>query len=319
MRWHSVILIAGIGQACVGDKAMDSSAHESAEETVARCYEDRSWLQVAAGVIQTCGLHGDGCIECWGGDELDGADETGLWYDFGDDAPPDGTYIAVALPSSVMDYGSFHGCALDEAGLPVCWGRNDEGQATPPDRVLSSLSLADTYSCGLNPTGEVYCWGDRGWIAENTPTEEGHTDLSAGMYKACAVNLVGDIACWTSSERQVDRAGPYATVSVESLVCAMSPSTPISCWIGNDGPEELPDGLPTDLGFVDLCQGRSDNGCAMKAEGEVQCWGSNYGTPPDANFVQISCGTYHVCGLSADGSILCWGKGCDDGQCDVPP
>jgi hypothetical protein len=52
--------------------------------------------------------------------------------------------------------------------------------------------------------------------------------------------------------------------------------------------------------------------CALKADGTIQCWGSNVdnqvsGTPTSSDFVAVSAGNFHTCALKADGTIQCWG------------
>ena len=62
--------------------------------------------------------------------------------------------------------------------------------------------------------------------------------------------------------------------------------------------------------FVSVSAGERHT-CGVKADGSVECWGSNSGgqaTPSDGSFVSVSAGGHHTCGLKTDGSIDCWGS-----------
>lgn len=276
------------------------------------------WSQVTVGDFQTCALNGAGGIECWGGERLDGYADTGTWVDYNDDEPPAGIFQSVVLSTGgVGEPGSWHGCALDGVGAVTCWGRNDEGQASPPPGEYTALALSSFFSCGLTEDGYIDCWG-RPDIESFTPTDGGYVDLAAGDYQACAVSAGGGIVCWNIAETQIERSGAFTEVGVYGLTCAAASDGPISCWVRNDGPEVNPVDLPTGMGYVDLCVGWGDDGCALSADGSVECWGYDEVDVPDAHFTQLSCGPFHVCGLTDDSDILCWGV-CLDGQCEVPP
>jgi alpha-tubulin suppressor-like RCC1 family protein len=91
-----------------------------------------------------------------------------------------------------------------------------------------------------------------------------------------------------------------------------------SCAAG----EECLDGRCV-AGFVDLCAGDYHT-CALRASGEVLCWGGNsngqlgHGTVNDfrlplpvtglGDAVQLACGGYHTCARRAGGTVVCWGR-----------
>ena len=57
-------------------------------------------------------------------------------------------------------FGSVHTCGLNENGAPVCWGRNDNDQATPPpDERFSAISSGGFHTCGIRLDGTAVCWG----------------------------------------------------------------------------------------------------------------------------------------------------------------
>ena len=69
--------------------------------------------------------------------------------------------------------------------------------------------------------------------------------------------------------------------------------------------------------------GGTDYTCAVKANGELVCFGWNdFGQcdiPPDlGQVVAVAAGSQHTCAVKADGKLVCFGRN-DNGQCDVPP
>ena len=63
--------------------------------------------------------------------------------------------------------------------------------------------------------------------------------------------------------------------------------------------------------------------CAVKANGDLVCWGSNYygqcDVPPDLGPVMtVAAGLNHTCAVKANGDIVLFGNNWY-GQCDVPP
>jgi alpha-tubulin suppressor-like RCC1 family protein len=55
--------------------------------------------------------------------------------------------------------GTLHTCGILEAGAIVCWGLNDDGQASPPGGTFAQVSAGVLHTCGLQTNGTVDCWG----------------------------------------------------------------------------------------------------------------------------------------------------------------
>ena len=308
------------------DSAASAAEEPEPEDTSVidpkRCADDRTWVQVSAGDIQTCGLHGDGCIECWGGDEEDGelnvADSGRVdWVDYGDDDPPNGTYTHIAVSQYVS--GSGHACALDPEGRVSCWGGDDVGQASPPQGTFVALSVNYGQSCGIRTDTSLACWGTWGEV-DHLPTEPGFTMIATGpVGNGCAVNARGYVSCWQYEERHPDQVGNFNAVGLDYYVCGSSLDAPLYCWNASDGERFESDAVPTGAGFAYVCQSSYSGryGCVLAEDGHVECWGGESHVPPETLFSQISCGSQHTCGVTLDGGIECWGS-CDDGECDVP-
>jgi len=82
--------------------------------------------KVAVGKAHICVLHVGGVVECFGQST------------FGELGPSGGSGEAITDPVDVTLEGTTqlaagwqHSCALDDAGVLRCWGRNDYGQAAP--------------------------------------------------------------------------------------------------------------------------------------------------------------------------------------------
>ena len=68
----------------------------------------------------------------------------------------------------------------------------------------------------------------------------------------------------------------------------------------------------------------SDFHCGITTNGDLYCWGVNYGgelgvgdnanhyypvqVAPGSKWKEVSCGDYHTCGIKTDGTLLCWGS-----------
>ena len=216
--------------------------------------------------------------------------------------------------------GENSNCAILAGGEAVCWGSNLFdllGDGTDVDRAIPesmqvvstpvlSIDLSDEAGCAVVQNGEVRCWGLgislggdalTGWTVNgiSTPVQA----VTVGRNFACALNSAGGVQCWGSNwsgtlgdgttER---RDSPVAVTGLESGIAAL------------------------DAG--------DDSTCAVTANGQVWCWGSNdWGqigdgtredrltpvqvTGLDGPAVAVSVGTYRACALMADGRIACWG------------
>lgn len=94
-----------------------------------------AWASVAGGVGQTCGIHTDGTVECWG------------WGGAGQNDPPSGSFSSVVV-------GRRHSCGLRPTGHAACWGAAED----PPGGAWSSLSIGQHQNCGITGSGALRCW-----------------------------------------------------------------------------------------------------------------------------------------------------------------
>ena len=89
----------------------------------------------------------------------------------------------------------------------VCWGLDDDGQASPPHGAFASVSAGESHSCGVRTDGPVECWGFD-FFGQASPPEGAFASVSAGRSHSCGVRTDSSIACWGSdSSHQVSGRG----------------------------------------------------------------------------------------------------------------
>ena len=287
----------------------------------------RSFIDIAAGWVHSCGVGADGRVWCWGGGAHEGRGFLG-----------DGTLsrrvdpvlvVADSLFASVA-LGDGHSCALTHSGVAYCWGDNAWGQLGDGSRVdrgtpvrvaggaqFRSLAAGAYHTCGVTRDDIALCWGDNRWgqlgtgeVAYNSlssaqliPTpvagDGGYREIVAGWEHSCGIATTGGTRCWGRNElaRQLGDASE-----------ATHRGTPAP--------------VADDRGFVALTAGALAT-CGRTAGGETFCWGGNYygmlGDGSASNgidrpvrtmggpFSDIAIGQSHACGLSSDRRLWCWG------------
>ena len=56
-------------------------------------------------------------------------------------------------------------------GTIACWGRNSDGESSPPSGSFASVSASMWYTCGVETDGSLKCWGGR-VIAQSSPPDQ---------------------------------------------------------------------------------------------------------------------------------------------------
>lgn len=259
--------------------------------------------ELTVGHDHACALAPDGSAYCWGSN-AEGKLGVGS---------PDSMTIATAVSTSVrfveVAANSRHTCAISTDQRLFCWGmesfRGNWGRpalvayATSDVPVeigpmdLSDLDGQEDFTCGMDPSGGVLCWGHNYPIGlpETVPLPQssGLTVGSRGFNgRVCALDPVGRVFCTLSGFDaavelvpgflfdQIDR-GDYHT-------CGIERSGRLSCWgVNREG--RLGDGTETDspnvpvapalpVPVVDVGVG-TDYSCAVGTDGRAFCWGSN--------------------------------------------
>lgn len=113
-----------------------------------------------------------------------------------------------------------------------------------------------------------------------------------------------------------------ATLSVRDplQVCLLDAQGALACRGPSDALHVIQTGP-----FVDYAMNERGDGCGLRADGTLRCWGgtansgalcatgdadcANGGLPPSTqSYQQVAIGAQHACGLGKDGTILCWGR-----------
>ena len=283
-------------------------------------------VEVTAGNTHSCARLDDATLRCWGsnGDGKLGAGSTG-----GASSVP--VEVVGATGTTTVAAGLNHSCLTQADGSAACWGRNgsgrlgtgdEDGSAVPVEVVdldaVVSITAGNVHSCARRSDGTVRCWGgnSRGQlgtgdtVGSTVPVAAGGltgvSEVSAGLDHTCAIVADGTVRCWGANG-----SGQLGNGSTTD-----SPTPVVVDGIG----EPLPD--PTTL--EPMVVTGSQHSCALDADGDVSCWGSNLlgqlgtgdtidSTLPvaltglDDEVEALSAGNAHTCALTADGDVFCWG------------
>lgn len=241
---------------------------------------------------------------------------------------PEPTPSLVPLPGFVaVDMGYRHACAIRDDGTVICWGDNEEGQATVPAGLqdVVQVSGGNVHTCALDRNGALTCWGSNHLGQSDVPAGlTAAKQVSAGFTSTCAIDGDDRVVCWgantTGFYAVPDDLGPAAQVIAGyQYHCALGIDGSVRCW----GDHREPAGL---TGATELASGEYHI-CASRSAGTVVCWGQNNFGAVDvpaaiadgavADVVEVSSGGYHTCARTRDGDLICWGED-GLGQGDVP-
>jgi len=232
-----------------------------------------------------------------------------------------------------VTFGVRHGCLLDAAGQPWCWGDDSDGQLAVasstlpehhrghPSRTVAgrisgaprmrSLDAGWLHTCGVSTGGDVVCWGDNSLGQLGRPGSEsgpspvaglpgGTTAVAAGGAHTCALARDGGVWCWGDGS-----SGQLGQGSASDSV------TPVAVT-----------GLPEPAVAIDA---GAYHTCALLQDGDVACWGENRlgqigdGTRTSRSssvLVQgltgkaraVTVGSSFSCALLEVGAVQCWGS-----------
>ena len=277
-------------------------------------------IQIAAAADTACALRGDGQVRCWGQVHV-GTDARAL-----DRATP----IITLKGAAQLVVGDTHACARFQTGEVACWGDDGHGQLGDGKTTASAtavlvpgltdavdLSAASRQTCAVRQSGKVVCWGAVPFVSDDpdatfsTPFEvpgvDDATAVSAGESGSCALRRAGAVVCWgRGTHGQLGAGGPAPDT------CGKEPCARSAVAVAG-----LVDARQVSVGL--------DQACAVRASGEVVCWGwgavgqNGDGTTldRDAPVPVIGLGTVvsvralhdRVCALRTGGELWCWGEG----------
>lgn len=294
---------------------------------------NRTWSDVEAGFQHTCALTTAGAAYCWGNNEYL---QTGSTVDASCASGSRCVFTPTAVSGghvfTQIAAGGNMSCGLTTAGAVWCWGGGygDEGtylgngtlsRSAAPVRVASDSVFASVTSvagggCALTTSGQAWCWGQNGgYLGDGTtinrpsPVAVGgalrFTRLVFHWSHRCGITTAGALYCWGDN-----RWGQLATGEVPFNNFGVTVTTPTAAIGGAT--------------YLDIAVGGSFT-CAIRADGQTQCAGSNSAgqlgddamishrgtlTAVSGGLVatQISTDEASACLLIASGNAYCWGS-----------
>jgi len=233
---HTCALAADSTAYCWGDNfsgQLGDSGREANSSTPVAVYGGRKYIAIAAGQSHTCAVGADSSAYCWG---------AGGFGQLGDSAVSVVRDTAVLVKRghkfrAVVTAGSGHTCAVDDLGLPLCWGLNNHGQLG--DHLLgvnsdtavfvaswggieaTLLVAGGDHTCAVRGDLTTFCWGSNasGELGSGTPPTDidqpaavtfsfGPSGLAAGSAHSCGIATT--LFCW--GKNQAGQVGDGTTV-----------------------------------------------------------------------------------------------------------
>jgi len=320
-------------------------------------------VAISAGGDDTCAVLGTGEVRCWGSGafgELGGGntDDVGL-----SNKPVDVPVVSLGAGRTAISVtaGTDHTCALLDNGTLRCWGAgvdgrlgygnmdnigDDELPSDAPGLVdvggsVVAVSAGGSQTCARLGDGTIHCWGAgaRGQLGYGDTKNVGDgvngdaTPASAGAVDTGATPEVRQVAAGTAH------------------TCALASDGTVRCWghgssgqLGYGNTNDVgnsPNDLPSAVGTVDVggsvkaIAAGGDHTCALRADGQVYCWGDGehgelgYGNTANVGdgkngdkkplsagpvslgrtAVAVVAGDMHTCAILSGGVVRCWGNG----------
>jgi alpha-tubulin suppressor-like RCC1 family protein len=254
---------------------------------------------IAAGDHHTCSIISDGKVVCWGRGDFNAlggtppkapigakpkvADEPGA-----SSAEPGGppSLISGISGATSVALGQRHGCLIWRGGRVACFGEDESHQlgtfitpapskpkpgTKPTSRLVTVkgvngatlIALGARHGCAVVEDGTIRCWGD------NSKGQLGDGTTSPRTESIAVANIAGAKALALGSEHS----------------CALLEGGTVRCW-GDNTHNQLGDGTttphPTSVdvnglsGVQAISATHGAHTCALLADGEVRCWGTNH-------------------------------------------
>ena len=274
------------------------------------------FVAVSAGWGYTCGLRGDGAVECW------------RWGENGSE-PGEGFPWSTAVYHRLSSPWTFE---EEKTALGLRWDASPQA-AEPPAGAFAAVSVGRDAACGLRPSGSMECWGHNQAFAD-APSGV-FAAVSVGIEHACALRRSGLTECWGTSNVRGNAATPpegkYSDIATgDYFVCGLQAENGTAeCWGDGFTIEhdliEYGQGVVPPGRFTSINAGGSSHVCGLRENGTAECWASHspeyekrsfvqrfpeysaYLTPPRGEFTTINVNGSVACGMRPGGKHECWG------------
>ena len=227
------------------------------------------YVDVDAGRDYACALKADGQAVCWGYRD-------DLWEVFA--FASEQRYRAIAV-------GYRAACGLRTDGTGHCW--IPDWHPPGPGGQFAHVAAGP---CGIRPTRNIECWGFTEHVGEPPDSIGPLTDAATGWQISCGIKVTSSaIACWDpeTNHQRFAIEGSYSQISTaHSRICALTTNSALRCWFRAGGPA------------LHLCK-------------PGDCWnrqGEQSFDMPEGTFTKIAIGSRHACAIRTDGTVACWGS-----------
>jgi len=300
------------------------------------CYaEDSSYLEnrvieISAGAYHTVALKEDGTVWTWGNQNFESTDD----YDEEQSCNSKAEQVESLEDIKAIAAGYHHVVALKEDGTVWSWGNNVFGQLGHTDFVVrnnqpmmvvdlkdvKAIAAGEWHTVALKEDGSIWAWGDN----EDGQLGDGRVIATNKPVQAIDIEEVVAIAsgnCFTVALKQDGTVWTWGLYfyydPIENVDIAMTSTQPV-CKEGIEDVKTIAAG--------------SDHTIAIKEDGTVWGWGSNFAgqlgaiviADSDTNnefkyerFMQVSgmekvkaiaAGYNYTIALKKDGSLWVWGR-----------
>jgi hypothetical protein len=193
--------------------------------------------------------------------------------------------------------GIFHNCGIKTDGTLSCWGNNNSGQSSPPPGTFLQVAAGGDHSCALKTDSTIICWGAN-YDSQSSPLSGTLTQITAGDYFNCGLKANGTLECWGNAPTAPSNNFTYISAGY-STVCGLKTDGTGTCW-GSYSRDTL--------GFLSqLDSSGYGKVCGIKTDNTVECWGLS-NDPQSGTFTYVVVGTDHACGIRDNGVVACWGS-----------
>jgi cysteine-rich repeat protein len=196
-------------------------------------------------------------------------------------APSGASYADVSL-------GWNAACGLRLDGSLQCWGDNTYQLATAPSGTFLDVAVSGQQACAIRDDGSLHCWGDDANGRIDAPTTGEYVEVQVSDNRSCAMDMTDTLTCWGYNPGARSAAWKDWTLTKgDGEVCAVRASdSAVRCWYDlSDTPES-----PVMGAFDAIVASESYNGCGLKPDKTLECWGNSI-TPPAGSYTDIA-GSY---------------------------
>lgn len=203
----------------------------------------------------------------------------------------------------------------------IIWGKNDDGQASPPVTAQTgvvAIAAGERHVLAITAAGKVVCWGanDVGQCNLPAETQSNIVAITCGYAHSLALNSTGSVFAWgwnSDGQSTVPARAQSGIVAIAAGTFQSEALTTAGELIAWGVSADVRTTVPSDaLSGVSAIAGGAEYTLYLKG-GAVYAWGVNtYGqtdvpTGAKSGIVKIAASKCHSMALNASGYIFSWG------------